>query len=521
MRTPPAAWLAVAIAALTVAVTIRHATFTAWGTDQAAYVEAAARWAAGTPIRGSETQLWSPWTPHEFASAPLGFRRGIERGTDVSEYPLGLPVLMAAAIRTGGSLAPYLVAPIASGILAWSGYWIGAALAGPWAGLIAALLLAANPVTLVFAVQPMSDVPNAALWMLGWAMCLRPGTGAAAAAGAAVTAAVMIRPNLAPLAIVLAGTVTALSERTAWRQRLLAFGLTAAIGPVMIVWSQAVFYGHPLRPGYVGASLFYRLAHIEQNLAFYPRLIGAIHSPAIFIGLAAGGLLWSRAMRARLGRRGVAVITGGIALVAITYALYLPYLPMRDLMTARFMLPAIAALAVLLAGVTVITARALRGVAWPLAVLAAAPVLAVLIVPIPAVKYALAIHREQAHARIAGHYLDAALPANAAVLASMQSTAVAHYTRRLVVRLDGLAPAALDGVIQDLRRRGYYPVMVVDGQNERNWINVLFGSATPEAAGWPPRATIGDAATIVYLDPADRERVQRGTPWPSDLLRTR
>ena len=79
------------------------------------------------------------------------------------------------------------------------------ALAAEWAGgaagLVAALVLATTPVFLFQAMQPMSDVPAAALWMLALAAVTGTRPRAPLVAGLATAAAVLMRPNLVPLAI--------------------------------------------------------------------------------------------------------------------------------------------------------------------------------------------------------------------------------------------------------------------------------------------------------------------------------
>lgn len=515
-------WLALAVSSLAVAIGIRFSTFVAWGTDPAAYIEAAERWAGGGPITPSPIQFWSPWAPNDTALAAFGFRRGVVRGTEVGEYPLGLPVIMAAAIRIGGPLAAYLVVPICAGLLVWSLYLVGAALAGPWSGLIATMLVAASPITSTYAVQPMSDVPAAAFWALAWAMCLRPGLGASAAAGAAAAAAIMIRPNQVPFALILAVLVWAAPTTDALRrgQRLVVFGCAAAIGPAMVVWSQTALYGTPFRPGYVGGSDFYRLEYIVPSLTLYPRLLMFVHTPLLFTGLIACAALVIPRVRARLDQGAPAVALTATAFVVMNYALYLPYLPLDDVFSVRYVLPAMMALCVLLAGFTIHAARALRAVSPWLAALALVPALIAGVYPAGLWRFVEGIRHEQVKALLAGRYLREALPANAAVLAKTHITPMMHYTDRLVVRLDSIGPGALDGIIAELQRRGYHPVFVLDAGDERTWFSTHFASSQFHALEWPARAEFIDRlGRVIYVDPADRDGYGNGQRWPTDLVR--
>ncbi len=522
---PIAVWLAVAVAGLTAAVSIRFHTFVASGTDQAAYIEAAHRWAAGRVAKPSPLQFSPVWSPPEFAAAPFGFRPGTARGTDVGEYPLGLPVLMAAAIRLGGPLAAYLVAPMFAGILVWSASLVGSGLAGSWAGLLTAGLLAASPITLAFAVQPMSDVPAAASWTLAWAMSLRPGLGASAAAGAAVAAAIMIRPNLAPLVAVILGLLWTQREigdevpaSYPWR-RIALCACVAAIGPAMVAWSHYELYGSPFRPGYLGAADFYHLANIQLNLTTYPRLLMLVHTPLIFAGLIAStSLRWPR-VRQRLNRRARAVALSAVTFVVLNYLLYLPYLPVSDPGFLRFVFPAFVALCVLLAGLLAHVAR--LSTSRALATVSVVPAVVVMLYPTGTVRFALEIHTHSARVRSAGHYLREVLPANAVVITSAQGTSIAHYTGRLIVRLDAIPPDGFDSLVDNLGRYGYRPVLVLDGEGERAFFQAHFPSSRVRALDWPPRAAFVDIFRLVYLDPADYDACRSGQRWPTDVIRAR
>ena len=191
--------LAGAITALLLAslvgLTIRHSTFTPWGTDPAAYIGSAHLWARHEVVTPASLIFWASWSRDGILEAPMAHHPGLTRGTTVSDFPLGFPVLMAAAIRIGGELAPYVVPPLFAGVLGWCAYVLGSTLAGRWAGLLAAIQVVTSPITLLHSVVPMSDVPAGGLWAVSWVMSLRGGLGGAAAAGMATAMAIMIAPT--------------------------------------------------------------------------------------------------------------------------------------------------------------------------------------------------------------------------------------------------------------------------------------------------------------------------------------
>lgn len=520
-----AVWLVALMAGVVVALSIRFNTFVAWGTDPASYVESAHRWAEGRLVAPSPLQFaGAAWAADSALLTSMGFREGPVHGTNVSEYPLGFPVLMAAALRVGGDLAPYLVAPLAAGLLVAATYLIASALAGRWAGVLAAFLVGASPVTLAFAVQVMSDVPATALWVLAWAMSVRPGLGASVASGLAVALAVMVRPNLAPLAIVLfflnAVEWTAREGRGGWSwRRTLAWTPAAALGPAMVLWSQAALYNSALTPGYSGAQTFFSTAHISTNLVMYPTWLVTVHTPLIFAGLLAPVLACRERRTGFADRRACAIAVSGVVLVAQNIAVYLAYLPLPDLIFVRFLLPALSALYVLLAAVTVWVGRRLASVSRLLAPLAFVPILVVAIYPAPFVRFAFGIHESQTHPMLMGHYLREALPENAVILTVLQAGAAMHYTGRPVMRFDRIPADGLNRVLDDLRSLGYRPVLLVDQGPEAFDFVKRFAPSSFDRLDWPPRAVFADrSGSLSLFDFADREAYRRGSRWPTDIV---
>ena len=157
-------------------------------------------------------------------------------------YPPGLPLHMALLGTLGGwRTAPFLAAPIAAIAALLLIYAIAREL-GLSRGLSAAgaLVLAACPIFLGMAVQPMSDVPATA-WVLAvifFGLRARRSVGWAVAAGAALGVAVLVRPTNALAAIPL---FFALPPRKGAVVRALAGGLPFAA--FLLLFNQAAFGG--------------------------------------------------------------------------------------------------------------------------------------------------------------------------------------------------------------------------------------------------------------------------------------
>lgn len=513
------------IAGLAFAVDVRLGVFAAHITDSSAYVAAGDLWQRGELFRPVPQHLWGHWPALDQALSPLGFRPALVSGAELTEYPLGYPVLIAAATAALGELGAYLVAPLMHALLAWSTFAIARRLGGDLSGHLAAALVAANPVAVMHGIHPMSDVPAAASWVAAWAIGLGPGLGAMAASGALASLAVMIRPNLVVLAAVLGlawlWCGTRIRDWRSWHWRAAAvFGITGAIGPALVAWSQYVFYGGVATSGYPGASVFFRAAHLWPNLTTYPMLFGLVHGwlPLLGVATVAGVALgvpgFTRPTAA-------AIVSTALALGAVNVAAYLFYLPYDTAPFLRFFLVAIVALFILYAMLVAATARALwrvKAVRWlaPLVVVASLW---------PDVRrpdlwrFFRSERLTYSRVQALGKYLDAALPAGAVVLGFIHTGAISHYTHHNVVRLDLVPPDRLDAVVDDLTKGGASPVFVVDELLEEPQFRERFKSTRYGALDWPPRAEFSTTARTRYWVASDRARHLAGERWATDVLR--
>ncbi len=504
------------LAGLVAATCIRSGLFVAGGSDSSAYISAGEQWRTGVLYRPQAFDFW-PLLPANSGS-PLGYRDGPLQGTEVTFIPPGFPMLIAAVSSIVGPVGGHLVAPLMAGILVLCSFGIARELAGRLAGVIAAVLVGTSPELLQHSVQAMSDAPAAACWMAAWWLSLRPTRAAAVAAGLLSAMAILIRPNLAPLAVVIFSLITTGEERRLRWQSAALFVATSGIGVAVFLWTQATLYGGPLTPGYPNASTMFNADFIATNARAYPRLFVDVHSALPLAGLAM--LAWIvRAPKTPAERRARRITLSAVAFLTINLALYLPYTVYNEWPFLRFLLPGIAALFVLFAAlITRLTDMLRSRVGW---FAVAIPAVAVFVVAqaIPLMRYSLEEWTRQRNVQMMGHYLQEVLPQNAVVLSFAHSGAVAHYTGREILRPDLIPPQSLDAVVDALTRRGYRPVLVIDQVHEEASFRQLFAQSRYGRLDWSPRAAFYAQGAIKYFDLLDRARFLNGERWLVDELR--
>lgn len=511
-------------AGLAFAVDTRYGVYAANITDSSAYVAAGDLWRTGEIFRPVPLQLWGHWPGADQSLSSLGFRSSFTRGIEVVEYPFGYPMLIAAATALFGPLAAYLVAPAMHALLVWAVFSIGRRLGGELAGVVAAALLAINPVAVMHGIHPMSDVPAAASWMAAWAIGFGPGMGAMAASGLLASLAVTIRPNLVPLAAVLglawlwADAPIRLWRKWQWRRAML-FGACAAIGPLLVAWSQYLFYGGVATSGYPGAAAFFRMAHARANVATYPALFVQVHGWLPLLGALL--VVYAVVRRSWLTVEARRLLVAGIALAVLNAGAYLFYLPYDTAFFLRFFLVTIGVVMTCYAVVVAATARWLwrrSRVRWvaPLVVVAA---LWPDVRRTDVTNYLIGERGFQQRIQTMGHYLEGAMPDDAVALAFYHSGAVSHYARHNVLRLDLVPPGELDAAVGALIAGGDAPVFVVDELLEEPQFRERFKGTTYGALDWPPRAEFVSTARIRYWVASDRDRYLAGERWATDVLR--
>src|SRR5262249_42668080 len=183
--------------------------------------------------------------------------------------------------------------PAAAAAAVWFCYVIGRRARSPAAGAIAALMLACSPVFLYQSLLPMSDVPAAACWTAATAFLLPSPSqrrhrhlGETAAAGCCAALAILIRPNLAPLAAVFAPFAAARADAAgAWRHRVITFTVPIVVACAAIGGLNLHFYGSPLQSGYGDVRTAFAAAYVPSNIAHWAEWITASETPVVVLAL--------------------------------------------------------------------------------------------------------------------------------------------------------------------------------------------------------------------------------------------
>jgi hypothetical protein len=335
-------------------------------------------------------------------------------------------------------------------------------------------------------IQPMSDVPVTAAWMLCFVMLCRGGSSDPPA-GVACALAVLIRPNLAPLAI-----VPLLIAR-----RKIAFAIPVAIAAALLAYLQWQWYGSPLRSGYGATDELFSLTNIIPNIGRYSRWWLAT-APATLLGMFG-------VIRLRSNRTAQALAVFALLVIAA----YLIYAVFDDWSYLRFLLPAIAVAAVF---ASVELARWIES--WPVTV--RVPLWFVVMLGLTAHSIWIArsfdtfrLADQLARVSTVAGYVNANLPPTAVLLAGEQSGSMRYYTGRSILRWEAASVAALSEVMPKLQR-SQRPVFIVLDAWEEPLFRAKLGAAVP--LDWPPMLIAGRSQRTHVWQLTDRDKFLRGEP---------
>lgn len=438
-------------------------TFVAGGSDPYGYVSQSELWRMGQlhvsqPLAG---QL--PWPNSQDVLSPLGYRPSPDGTSIVPTYAPGLPLLMAGASVLSGPIGPFLIGPLAAGLTVLLTFALGRRWYSDAVGLAAAGWLALSPSYLYQALWPMSDLPATCLTVATAWLAHRGGLAWNALRAACLFSLVLVRPNLAVVALALAawparGTA---AER---RQRVVFAGSGLLAGGATIALVQWHLYGAPWRSGYGSAEALYAVAALWPNLTRYPVWLVQQQSPLILLSLVPLASLVTR-RQPGIDWPPLPFMASVIGAVWLSYLFYAPF---EEWWYLRFMLPSLPVLLVLSA------ATVARTIAFFRLSTGAAALVSWVVWVIVAAHYAgqidqrhmLDIHREEARYAAVGQFIDRRLPSNAVVLTSQHSGSVRYYGHRLTARWDSLPPGEWREALGVFEAHGLRPYVALDDWEE-------------------------------------------------------
>jgi hypothetical protein len=520
------ACLAVAVAAAIglAAVGFVYGTYAAGGSDSSCYALMAEAFASGTLQPSSALVAHVPWPDAAKTFTPGGFVPSELNPT--ASAPVcapGFSLLLAPLVVAGGRNAVFVLTPVAGALLVWLTFVAGQSLAGPLAGAMSSVLIATSPAVLYQVVQPMNDITTTALWMGVYVALI---SRRYELAGLCCGLALLVRPNLLPLAVV-AGTYLlipnpnsliptrdslnpnpkSLITSVGRFRRAVVFSLAALPGVLAVLWLNDRLYGGPLRSGYGELGHLFSISVVPGNAAQYARWFVETQTPFPFLAFAAP-LVIDRA------RRSAAVLALGFSVT--TALIYFAYQPFDDWSYLRFLLPAIALMLVL--AIAVMTQVALKIVprTGPFVVAAIALALAAFGVRTAEDRFAFTMQSLEQRYRSAGIVVRDELPPDAVVLSVWDSGAVRFHGRKEALAWAALDPDWLDRSLDWLMHNGRKPYILVESWEEAAFRSRFGSHSAVGRLDWPPKYEI-DRVVRIY-DPQDRVRYDRGEHVATEFL---
>lgn len=423
------------------------------GADSYGYVSASQLIAHGRLIDAAPIAEWLSAPNRMAIASPLGWAPAPDGSGIVPTYSLGLPLLMALFSVIGGSNAVFLVSPAAAAFTLFLVYRVARKWFDAETGLLAAAIVAWNPVFIAYAKQPMSDV-IATMWiMLALALAIRVTNRSAFAAGLAAGAAVITRPALLIGAAMIPIAAYRGDEGQKLR-RMLSAAAGLAIGVLIQMAIQQHLFGSPFSTGYGSSAALFSWSHVTTNLKiFFVRygldVVGPLWIPGLIIGLFAAK---------PEPRNKPALIFGGVLLP------YLFYIPFDHWETLRYLLPGIVPVTIVAADGLMHIARASRR-PWMTAVMVAITLTIVVARSEFVLRHGSTWEIASLEARypLAGDWFNVNTPPNSVVLANQHSGSLRWYGKRQTLRWDFIDPQQLTTTVRELQSHGATVYVALEG----------------------------------------------------------
>ena len=463
--------LAVVLALSIGIVAVWHSSWTASGADAYAYVTQADLWLTGRLTVPVPIANEVPWPRPLSTFVPFGYSAVANQSAIASAVGPGLPLLMAFMKAIGGHAALFLVVPLTAALLVWTTFAIGRHVGSSAIGLGAAWLVATSPAFLTMVKEPMSDVPAAAFWALATWKAFDASRWSTVASGVATATAILIRPNLVPLAAVLGAWMLWPRADQSVRDRVrsfVVFSVPIVVACVTIAWINQTLFGSPLASGYGAPESLFSTANVATNLRRYGGWLTETQTPLALAGfialLAPSSRLWP-APEARRGLGAVASAEASARLLAavafLVIAIYAFYIPFDAWWFLRLLLPAWPA--VCIGTAALIAAAAHAAGARRREVQAMALVGLGLYTAFVANRLGVfpVGEGERRYATIA-QLVERATAPSSIILASIHTGPLRYYAGRDTMRFDLLDEAWLDRAVAWLTEHGRQPYFLIE-----------------------------------------------------------
>ena len=473
--------LAAVLAAAIGVIAIAQSSYTASGADAYAYVTQADLLLAGTLTVPVPMANEVPWPAPLSTFVPFGYAAVAHEPAIASAVGPGLPLLMALFKAIGGHAALFLVVPITAALLVWSTFAVGRTLGSSSLGLGAAWLTATSPAFLTMVKEPMSDVPAAAFWALATWKALDTSRWSTVVSGVAAAIAILIRPNLVPLAAVLGAWMLWPRADQSVRDRLrslAAFSVPVVLACLAIASINQALFGSPLASGYGATEQLFSAANVLTNIHRYGTWLTETQTPLVFAGLialivpathlcpapgASRGLGAVASAKAALGAVASAKAAARllVAMALVVFAMYAFYMPFDAWWFLRLLLPAWPALCI---GTAALIAAASR-----FAGTRAREVQAVALIALGLYTALLASRLqvfpdnegERRYATVA-ELVRQATDSSSIILTSIHTGPIRYYAGRDTMRFDLLNEEWLDRAIAWLTEQGRHPYILIE-----------------------------------------------------------
>jgi len=345
----------------------------------------------------------------------------------------------------------------------------------------------ATPVFLLQLMTPMTDVPVTAWWLASAILAMTPARWSLGLSGLAAALAVMTRPNLVLLGVVLAALVIRTVRLNVLPlTRCLWWCVPAMFGPIAIAILNHTLYGSPIASGYGTLETLYSPKYAPVNISHYLKWLVTTQTVFPLVGLVASPWL-IRSDRSRAWNVWWCCCFAVAVLVS-----YLWYLPFNDWTYLRFLLPAYPVMITLSAAALV---RAVVRTGLPEGLCVAVAVVIVcfgLWQARPAFKVAEFDDRYRAAAEFVR-----SLPPNTVVLANLHSGSIRYYANLVTARYEWIGGDQYIAALRWFQQRAH-PVYAVLDEAEVPEFRAKYSSSADVSWLDRPMTVIGKYGVRVY-----------------------